>query len=117
MDNIDDMIRDQVDSEDRWHGESRAESLESQDAMAEKRVLVGKVERFFSRINVMALHLEGSLKVGDTIEVESGGSPVRIVVSSMQIDKQDVSGASGGDSVGIKVDNPVREGSSVYLVR
>jgi translation initiation factor IF-2 len=60
--------------------------------------------------------LTGHLKVGDTIEVVKGEARLRQKVSSMQIERQDVSEAKNGDDVGIKTDEPVAEGSLVYVV-
>ena len=76
---------------------------------------IGKVEKFFSRINVVAINLFADLKVGDAIELEGDGGIIELVVSSMQINRENVSEAHEGDSVGIKTDSAIREGSSVYL--
>ncbi|MDE1865110.1 MAG: hypothetical protein KGH94_00515 [Candidatus Micrarchaeota archaeon] len=82
----------------------------------EHKIEIGKVERFFDKIGVAAIELSGALKVGDTIQIEGGPEPVRVEVTSMQIDRKDVESASAGDSVGIKVDTPVGKGCRVYLV-
>lgn len=78
--------------------------------------LIGTVELFFNKINVAAIRLTGPLKVGDIIEIEDAGRVVKFVVSSMQINKKDVTEASAGDSIGIKVSTQVKAGSNVYLV-
>jgi len=77
---------------------------------------IGSVELFFSKIGVAAIKLEAALKVGDIIEIGDDEEAIRQKVSSMQIDRKEVNEASGGDSVGIKVNHPVRKGSAVYKV-
>ncbi|MDE1846232.1 MAG: translation elongation factor-like protein [Candidatus Micrarchaeota archaeon] len=79
-------------------------------------MLIGSVEGFFSKINVVAIKLSGDLKVGDLIEIGDEESSVKQRISSMQIDRHDVQSASAGDSVGIKLNYKVSEGSSVYRV-
>ena len=81
---------------------------------AQGRTQVGSVEHFFERINVAAIKLSGSLKVGNTIEIENKEYTLRQKVNSMQIDRRDVNEASDGNSVGVKVHVPVRKGSAVY---
>lgn len=81
------------------------------------KVLVGVVDHFFDRISVAAIKLEGTLRVGDTIEIGDDEEAIRQKVSSMQIDRKDVSEASAGDSVGIQVSHPVHKGSRVYKVK
>ena len=84
---------------------------------ASDRVEVGRVEHFFDKISVAAVKLDGTLRVGDTIEIGDDEEAIRQKVSSMQIDRKDVSEASAGDSVGIQVSHPVHKGSVVYKVR
>ncbi|MDE1851148.1 MAG: translation elongation factor-like protein [Candidatus Micrarchaeota archaeon] len=78
--------------------------------------MIGTVEEFFDRINVAAVKLTQSLKVGDVIEVGNEEEAVRQKVSSMQIDRNDVEEAGGGDSVGIKLNHKVPLGSEVYKI-
>ncbi len=108
--NIDSLVNDQNELDARANPPDEAEKAGGQ------RVLVGKVEHFFSKIDVAAVVLTGRLRVGDMIEIVKGDARARQKVSSMQIEKQDVSEAREGDDVGIKVDSPVAEGSLVYVV-
>lgn len=81
------------------------------------RTQIGTVEHFFGKINVAAITLTQELKVGDTIEIDDGtGLMLTQEVTSMQIDRRDVSSASAGDDVGIKLDREVPRGSAVYKV-
>ncbi len=83
-------------------------------AGAANRTSIGRVDHFFDKIGVAAIELTGTLRVGDTIEIEGGGDVLRQRVDSMQIDRKDVSEASKGDSIGIKTGRPVHRGSIVY---
>ncbi len=82
--------------------------------MAKK--LVGKITHFFDKIGVAVLELEGSLKVGDkiTIETAAGDDSFTQEVSSMQVEHKSVDKAKAKDSVGLKVDQPVKENSKVF---
>jgi hypothetical protein len=99
--------------------ESRESGVPSQTAQAPAgrgRVLVGTVDGFFKKINVAAVKLTGGLKVGDLIEIGSEDEAIRQRVLSMQIDREDISEASEGDDVGIKLNHDVPVGSEVYRI-
>jgi len=102
---MDDLIQDQEEREMRDRDESFGE-----------RALIGRVVNFYDKINVAAIDLTGSLKVGNTIEIENGGETIRQKVLSMQINRRDVEEASKGDSVGIKVNQRIIRGSKVYRI-
>ncbi len=78
------------------------------------RTQVGSVEQYFEKISVAAIKLTGALKVGDLIEIGSEDEAIRQRISSMQIDREDVGEAQEDESIGIKVNHPVAEGSAVY---
>ena len=96
--------------------EEREQYSRSPRQQAQEKVLIGTVEGFFSKINVVAIKLSSNLKVGDTIEIGDEESSVRQRITSMQIDRKDVTEAAPGESVGIKLNYKVPEGSSVYKV-
>lgn len=77
---------------------------------------VGKIKHFFDKISVAVLELSGSLKVGDTIKVVTRDGEFEQTVDSMQVEHQPVQTAKKGDSVGMKVNEKVKEGDEVYLV-
>ncbi|MBN2111582.1 hypothetical protein JW707_00630 [Candidatus Woesearchaeota archaeon] len=84
--------------------------------MVEKKP-VGKVTHFFSNISVAVVKLKGSLKVGDTIEIETGEGPFKQKVDSMQVDHKPVKTAKKGGEIGLKVNHPVRAGNQVNKVK
>ncbi len=108
-----DDIDDQVESVNNW------EERQMKTAQPEKpkgKVLVGKVSQFFDKINVAAIDLSASLKVGDIIEIGNEEEAVRQRISSMQIERVDVLEADEGASIGIKLKYKVPVGSDVYRI-
>ncbi len=78
---------------------------------------IGKVTHYFSKINVGVLELtKGELRVGDTIHLKGHTTDFYQKVESMQIEHQPVESAKAGDSLGIKVEGPVREHDLVFKV-
>ncbi|MGC9099631.1 MAG: hypothetical protein ACP5HW_03765, partial [Candidatus Micrarchaeia archaeon] len=67
------------------------------------KMLVGKVEHFYDKINVAAIKLTAPLAVGDIIEIGNEEEAIRQRIESMQIDRKDISKANAGDFVGIKL--------------
>lgn len=80
--------------------------------MEEKEI--GKVASFFVHLNVAAIDLSDTMKVGDKIHIKGHTTDFEQSVESIQIDKKDVQDAKKGDSVGIKVQDRVRPGDTVY---
>ena len=78
--------------------------------------LVGEVSHWFGNISVAGITLSGDLSVGDRVHVVGHTSDFEQDVTSMQIQREDVSEAKAGDEVGIKVESRARPGDSVYRV-
>lgn len=76
---------------------------------------VGKVTHYFTKIGVAVIEVtEGSIKVGDEIHIKGHTSDFRQKVSSMQIEHDKVEIAEPGQSIGVKVEQPVRANDLVY---
>lgn len=75
---------------------------------------VGNVTHFFAKIGVAIVELSDSLSVGDRILVKGMTTSVEQTVDSMQIEHADVKEAEAGTSIGLKVNDRVREGDTVY---
>lgn len=82
--------------------------------MPEKEI--GKVSDFFARPVVAGVEMSGSLKLGDKIHIKGHTTDMEAIVDSMQINNADVTEVKAGDSVGIKVNDRVRRGDTVYKV-
>jgi putative protease len=78
--------------------------------------LIGKITHYFGNIGVAVIELSDKLKVGDTIRIVGGETDFSQEVDSMEIEHQKINEAKKGDSVGLKVDQKVREGYKVYKV-
>jgi selenocysteine-specific translation elongation factor len=82
--------------------------------MPEKEI--GKVSDFFARPVVAGIEMSGSIKVGDRIHIKGHTTDIEMTVDSMQINNANVTEAKAGDSVGIKVEDRVRRGDTVFKV-
>lgn len=79
-----------------------------------KEKSLGRIDHYFDKINVAAMKLGDSLKVGDTVRIEGGTVAFTQQIASMQIDHEVVQAAKKGDEVGFKVKQKVREGYRVF---
>lgn len=76
---------------------------------------IGHISHYYDKIGVAVLELTGSVKVGDSIKITKGDQEFTQTISSMQVEHQPVKSAKKGDSVGLKVDQPVKPGAKVSL--
>lgn len=76
---------------------------------------IGKITHYFSKIGVGVVELTSNLKIGDVIVIAGHGHEFEQKVDSMQVEHEQVTEAKAGDAVGMKVDQPVKEGDLVYL--
>ena len=77
---------------------------------------IGKVLHYFGHVSVAAIELTDELKVGDTVHIVGHTTDLTQKISSMQIDKEKVESAKKDDSIGIKVDDHVRENDKVFKI-
>ena len=75
---------------------------------------VGKATHFYDNISVAVIELSGTLKVGDTIAVRGHTTNFEQPVEQMQIEHKEVKSAKKGKSIGLKVQELVREHDTVY---
>lgn len=80
----------------------------------ENVIEIGRVTHFFTKISVAVVELSGALTVGDTILVKGPTTDLEQVVDSMQIEHENIGKAEAGQSIGLKVEQRVREGDLVY---
>ena len=78
--------------------------------------VVGKVSDFFARPLVAGVELSAPVKVGDKIHIKGHTTDMELVIESMQINNVNVQQAKAGDAIGIKVEERVRRGDTVYKV-
>ncbi|MCK4482255.1 translation elongation factor-like protein [Candidatus Bathyarchaeota archaeon] len=83
--------------------------------MSEENVVeVGRITHFFTKISVAVIELSALLTVGDTILVKGPNTDFEQVIQSMQIEHENIEKAEAGQSIGLKVEQRVREGDTVY---
>lgn len=76
---------------------------------------IGRITHYFGKIGVGVIELtDGALATGDRIRIKGNGREFDQTVASMQIDRQEVSQAEVGQSVGLKTDALVKEGDEVF---
>ncbi len=79
-------------------------------------VEIGRVSDFFAHPVVAGIELTAPLKLGEVLHILGHTTDVEITVDSMQINNVDVTEASAGQSIGVKVPDRVRRGDRVYKV-
>ena len=78
---------------------------------------IGKITHYFGHLGVAVLKIEnGSLMVGDEIQIKGATTDFKQKVDSMQIEHSKVEEAKVGDDIGLKVKEKVREHDDVYKV-
>lgn len=77
---------------------------------------IGKVTHFFPKVSAAIVDLSADLKPGEKIKIEGHGKSFEQTVDSMEVDKQKVEEGKAGQSIGLKVNEPVKEGDKVYKV-
>jgi len=93
-------------------------SYDKSDSVATaKKVRVGMVTKFYSKLDVALIKLtEGNLKLGQEIYIEGKHTYLKQIIASMQIEGKDIKSATKGKEVGIKVVKKVREGDNVFMI-
>lgn len=84
------------------------------DETKEEGKLIGKITHYFGHLGVAVIELSEELDAGDAIRVVGGQTDFTQPVDSMEVEHQKVEKAKPGDSVGLKVQQKVREGYKVY---
>ena len=77
---------------------------------------VGKISHYYNKISVAVIEVLAPLSVGDRIKISGHGNEVEQEISSMQIEHEQIKKAKKGQSVGLKVDQPVKSGDEVFKV-
>jgi len=82
--------------------------------MEKEKKLIGKITHFYSKISVAVVELKDKLSVGDKVSIEGPNTNFTQTIDSMQIEHKNIKQAKKGDSIGMKVDQKVREGDEIY---
>jgi putative protease len=77
---------------------------------------IGKVTHYYNKIGVAVVELKKPLNVGDKIKISGHDKEFTQDVVSMQMEHQMLEKAKAKASIGLKVDQPVRENDEVFKV-
>jgi len=78
--------------------------------------LIGTVTHYFPHVQAAVIKLKGPLTKGDTLKIKGHTTDITQIVTSMQIDRVDISNAKKGDEIGLQVSSRVRQGDKVYKI-
>jgi len=84
--------------------------------MEQEKKKVGIVTHFYGKINVAIVDLEDTLNQGDMIEISGPSTNMQMTADSIQIEHENVPVAKKGQSIGLKVPEPVKEKDIVYKI-
>jgi hypothetical protein len=79
-------------------------------------VEIGRVAHFYGHICVAVLQLDENLKLGDKIHILGHTTDFTQRVTSIEVEHHPMVWVKPGDSVAIKVIEPVREHDAVYRI-
>lgn len=82
--------------------------------IGEDIIEIGHITHFFPKINVGVIELTLPLAVGDRILVKGPSTDFEQTVESIQIERKPIQRAEGGQSVGLKLVQNVKEKDVVY---
>jgi len=77
---------------------------------------VGRVDKYFRKVGVVALELSAAIAVGDKLRFSGATTNFEMKLESMQIDHEVVESAAAGADVGIAAPERVRRSDTVYRV-
>ena len=77
---------------------------------------VGTIIHYYDKIGVAVVKVLTSIKVGDRIKISGHDKEFEQEIASMQVEHKNIEKAKKGDDVGMKVDQPVKDGDEVYKV-
>jgi putative protease len=77
---------------------------------------IGVVSHYYAKISVVVVELKDTIRIGDRILIRGDTTNFEQVVESMQIEHKNVESAGIGQSIGLKINERVREGDKVYRI-
>jgi len=79
-------------------------------------ILVGAITHYFSHVQAAVIKLKGPLAIGETVKIKGHTTDLTQIITSMQIDRVDISSAKKGDEIGLQVSSRVRQNDKVYKI-
>jgi len=78
--------------------------------------LIGLITHYFPHVQAAVIKLKGPLAIGETVKIKGHTTDLTQAITSMQIDRVDISSAKKGDEIGLLVNSRVRQHDKVYKV-
>jgi hypothetical protein len=78
--------------------------------------LIGSITHYFPHVQAAVIKLKGPLTMGDTVKIKGHTTDLTQTITSMQIDRVDISNAKKGDEIGLQVSSRVRQGDKAYKI-
>lgn len=80
-------------------------------------IQIGKVTHYYDKIGVAVVEVTNQpLKVGDTVKVSGHDKEFTETLDSLQVEHKQVNEVPVGESCGVKLKEPAKEGDILYLV-
>lgn len=80
-------------------------------------IQIGRVTHYYDKIGVAIVEvINQTLKKGDKVKISGHDSEFNQVVDSLQVEHTHVLEVNAGETVGIKVDKPVKGGDVLFLM-
>lgn len=80
-------------------------------------IQIGKVVHYYDKLAVAIIEvMNQKLKTGDKVKISGHDKEFTQEVSSLQIEHAQVKDVPVGETCGMKVDQPVKEGDALYLL-
>lgn len=77
---------------------------------------VGRITHYYDKISVAVVEVLGTMAVGDKIKITDHDKEFEQVIESMQVEHEKVETAKKGETIGLKVDQPVKKGDEIFKV-
>ncbi len=78
--------------------------------------LIGLITHYFPHVQAAVIKLKAPLAMGETVKIKGHTTDLTQIITSMQIDRVDISNAKKGDEIGLQVASRVRQHDKVYKV-
>ena len=78
--------------------------------------LIGLITHYFPHVQAAVIKLKGPLAMGETVKIKGHTTDLTQIITSMQIDRVDISNAKKGDEIGLQVSSRVRQGDKAYKI-
>ncbi len=80
-------------------------------------IQIGKVTHYYDKLSVAVVEVMNQpLKVGDKVKISGHDNEFNQTIDSLQVEHKQVTEVPKGETCGMKVDKPVKEGDLLYLL-